>query len=283
MPDANPTARQRELSRQLRMLREEKGLTATEVAEQLLFSPTKLSRIETAKRKATLRDVRDLCQLYGVNEPETAQLMDLARGARENGWWARYEDLGVGPYLGLEQEARSITYYSMSFVNGLLQSDGYARAIIRATHPQMEDQVLKERVEARLRRQDLLEGTDRPRLRVLLDEAVLRRQVGGSKVMAGQLSKILDITAKEKAVVQIVPFSSEVQPGNESNFTFFEFGDSSQPVLHIEGLLSSLIHDRPTIIERYREVLDNLRDAALSPRDSQNLITVIRDEHSAHP
>jgi len=284
MADANPTARQRELGRQLRMLRESKGLTGEQVAEQILFSTTKLSRIETAQRKASLRDVRDLCQLYDVSESETVHLMDLARGAREEGWWARYEDLGVGPYLGLEQEARSITYYSLNFVHGLLQTENYARGIIRATHPQMDDQVLKERVEARIRRQELLEKVDRPRLRVLLDEAVLRRQVGGRDVMVGQLSKILDITTKEKAVVQIVPFSSSIQPGNESNFTLFEFGDSLlSSIVHIETLLSSLIYDRPTTIERYREVLDNLRDAALSPRDSQSLITVIRDEHSTLP
>jgi transcriptional regulator with XRE-family HTH domain len=279
MAPANPTARQRELSRQLRLLREQRNLTVNGVADLLLCSATKISRIETAARKASLRDVRDLCDLYQVTDTEKAQLMELAREAREPGWWARYDDLSVGPYIGLEQEARSITYYSMIYVHGLLQTEAYARSIIRATYPLMDEQVLKERVEARIRRQDLLEGIDRPRLRVLLDEAVLRRQVGGPEVITGQLTKLLDVTAKEKAIVQIVPFSSGTQTGSESNFTLFEFGESSlSSVLHIETLLSSLIYDRPATVERYKELLDNLRDAALSPRASQTLITEIRDE-----
>jgi transcriptional regulator with XRE-family HTH domain len=146
MADANPTARQRELSRQLRILREAKGLAVTDVADRLLTSPTKIARIETAARKASLRDVRDLCQLYEVTEAETAQLMDLARVAREPGWWARYDDLGnAEAYLGLEQEAKSVTYYSMTFVYGLLQTEGYARSIVRSINPLMNDQVLKER------------------------------------------------------------------------------------------------------------------------------------------
>lgn len=277
MVDANPTARQRELSRRLRILRIEKGLTLDAVAEKLLCSATKISRIETSKRKASLRDVRDLCEVYGATEPESAQLMSLARGAREEGWWARYDDLGVGPYLGLEQEAKAITYYSMTYVHGLLQTESYARSIIRATYPQIAEQVLKERVEARIQRQELLDRADRPRLRVLLDEAVLRRHVGGPKVMVEQLTKILDATAREKAIVLIVPFSSGAQAGSESNFTLFEFEDTTN-ILHIEGLLSSLSHDKLAVIKRYSEVLDHLRDAALSPRESQNLITEIKDE-----
>jgi transcriptional regulator with XRE-family HTH domain len=266
------------------MLRESKGLAATEVAEALLFSPTKISRIETSKRKASLRDVRDLCQLYGVSESETADLMDLAREAREPGWWARYDDLGnANAYLGLEQEARSITYYSMAYVHGLLQTEGYARSIIRAINPLMTDQVLKERTEARIRRQEVLEGPERPRLRVLLDEAVLRRRTGGPAVMATQLTKILDVTASDKAIVQVIPFSSYDPASSESNFTLFEFGDSNlSTIVHIEGLLSSLILDKSTIVDRYREVMDHLRDAALSPRDSQVLITEIRGAHQGN-
>src|ERR1700733_12828182 len=104
MVEENPTVRQRELSIRLRRLREENSLTVGEVAEQLLCSAAKVSRIETGARRVSLRDVRDLCQIYGVGDQEAAQLMDLARRARENGWWAHYDDLGVGPYFDLEQE-----------------------------------------------------------------------------------------------------------------------------------------------------------------------------------
>jgi transcriptional regulator with XRE-family HTH domain len=280
MEERKPTVRQRDLSMRLRRLREGKKLSVGQVADLLMCSATKVSRIETGARRVSLRDVRDLCQLYQVSEQEAAQLMDLARRAREDGWWAHYEDLGVGPYLDFEQEAKAITYYSMSYIYGLLQSDEYAGAIIRSIYPLMDDQVLKERVEARIRRQELLQRTTRPRVRVLMDEAVLHRQVGGRKVMSAQLGKIRDIAASEKVIVQIVPFSSGAQASSDSNMTLFEFDDASVPaIVHVEGLISAQFMDRRESVDRYREVLDNLRDAALSPRESQVLITEIKDAH----
>src|ERR1700727_2022818 len=280
MEETKPTLRQRELSMRLRGVREDREVSVGKVAEQLMCSATKVSRIETGARRVSLRDVRDLCQIYQVSEQETAQLMDLARRAREDGWWARYDDLGVGPYFDLEQEAKAITYYSMSYIYGLLQSDDYARAIIRSVYPLIDDQVLKERVEARMRRQELLERAGRPRVRVVMDEAVLHRQVGGPKVMSAQLEKIHAVVASEKVIVQIVPFSSGAQASSDSNMTLFEFGDVSLPdIVHVEGLISAQFQDRRESVERYREVLDNLRDAALSPKESQVLITEIKDAH----
>jgi transcriptional regulator with XRE-family HTH domain len=280
MQERKPTLRQRELSLRLRRLREAKKLSVGQVAEQLMCSATKISRIETGARRVNLRDVRDLCQIYGVSVPEVAELMDLARVAREDGWWAHYDDLGVGPYFDLEQEAKAITYYSMSFIYGLLQTDDYAQAIIRGVFPLMNDQVLKERVEARMRRQELLERVGRHAVRVLLDEAVLHRQVGGPKVMSAQLGKIRDVAASEKVVVQIVPFTSGAQSSSDSNMTLFEFGDASVPaIVHVEGLIGGQYIDRRESVDRFREMLDNLRDAALSPRESQILITEIKDAH----
>ncbi len=280
MQERKPTLRQRELSMRLRRLREGKKLSVGQVADKLMCSATKVSRIETGARRVSLRDVRDLCQIYGVSESEIAQLMDLARIAREDGWWARYDDLGVGPYFDLEQEAKAITYYSMSFIYGLLQTDDYARAIIRGINPLMDDQVQKERVEARMRRQELLERAGRPRVRALLDEAVLRRQVVGPKAMGAQLGKIQDIAASEKIIVQIVPYTSGAHASSDSNMTLFEFGDASVPgIVHVEGLIGGQYIDRPESVERFREMLDNLRDAALSPRESQVLITEIKDAH----
>jgi transcriptional regulator with XRE-family HTH domain len=279
MAEGNPTVRQRELSTRLRRLREERNLSVGEVADLLECSAAKVSRIETGARRVGLPDVRDLCRIYQVDEREAAQLVDLARRAREDGWWAQYEDLGVGPYFDFEQEAKAITYYSMSYIYGLLQSDDYARAIVRSIYPLMDGQVLKERVEARIRRQELLVRTGRPRVRVLMDEAVLRRRVGGPKVMGVQLAKISDIAASEKVIVQIVPFSSGAQT-SDSNMTLFEFDDASvSPVVHVEGLLGAQFMHRRESVDRYREVLDNLRDAALSPRESQVLITEIKDAH----
>jgi transcriptional regulator with XRE-family HTH domain len=281
MAEANPTVRQRELAMRLRALRTSLGLTVDDVAEQVLFSTTKISRIETASRPVVLRDVRDLCRIYGVSEEETAELMDLARQAREPGWWAQYDDLNLGPYPGLEQGATALTHFSMYFVHGLLQTEDYARAIIKAVNPKINQKVLDDRVEARLRRQQVLEQENRPRLRSLLDEGVLLRPTGGPEVMSAQLSKILQVVSEEKATVQVIRFSSGAHASVDGDFTFLEFADSSLPdLVYVEGLLSNLYQERPAELARYREALEYLRDSALSPRDSLSLIAKIKETYA---
>jgi transcriptional regulator with XRE-family HTH domain len=281
MAEPNPTVRQRELGARLRRLRLELSLTIDDVAGRLLCSVTKISRIETGARRPSLRDVRDLCQIYDVSEQDAADLMGLVRKAREPGWWTDYDDLDLGPYPGLELEATVLTHFSMYFVHGLLQTEDYARTIIKAILPRINTKVLDDRVEARLRRQYLLEQEDRPRLRSLMDEGALRRQVGGPEVMSAQLSKILQIAGEEKATVQVIPFSSGAHASADSNFTILEFPDSYLPdVVYVEGLVRNRLQERPAELLRYRETLEHLRDTALSPRDSLSLITEIRDTHA---
>ena len=171
--------RQRELGKRLRELRNQHGFTVEYVAEELLCSATKISRLETGARRPSLRDVRDLCELYAVDAATSAEFMALARATREAVWWTQYEDLNLDPYLGLEQDAVVITSYTMYYVPALLQTEEYARSIIKAIAPKMDPDVYKERVEARMRRQErVLEKENRPRYRVLLDEGVLRRRMG---------------------------------------------------------------------------------------------------------
>jgi transcriptional regulator with XRE-family HTH domain len=274
--------RQRELARRLRQLRADRDLTVEQVAEKLLCSATKISRIETGARRASLRDVRDLCQLYQVGEQDAAHLMGLARQAREAGWWDQYVDLGspVGTYLGLEAEATAITFFSTIFIYGLLQTAGYARAVIKGINPRIDPAVLEERVDARMRRHKRIEEANRPRVRVLMDEAVLRRQVGGPAVMAEQLDRIVQAASEGPVTTQVIPFNSGSLANSDSNFTLFEFEEPPMPrVVHVEGLTGYLYLEKAADIERYRESLDQLRDAALSPRDSLVLITEIRDAH----
>jgi transcriptional regulator with XRE-family HTH domain len=270
----SPTVRQRELGKQLRELRTLHGLTVEDVAEKLLCSATKISRLETGARRPSLRDVRDLCALYGVDESTTASLMNLARGAREQGWWTQYEDLKLDPLIGLEQEATAITCYSMYYMPALLQTADYASAIIRAIAPKMDSQVLQQRVEARLRRQELLEGPVRPRYRVLLDEAVLHRPVGGAELMGVQLKKLVEAIRGEKVTVQVVPFDAGAHAAADGYFVLLEFGNPNlQPVVFLEGLTGIHYLERKDEIARYRETVEYLRDSALSPRDSQALIS----------
>jgi transcriptional regulator with XRE-family HTH domain len=245
-------------------------MTVEYVAENLLCSATKISRLETGARRPSLRDVRDLCQLYEVDESTSADLMGLARQAREQGWWAQYDDLKLDPYIGLEQEAIAITSYTMFYFPALLQTKEYAEAIIKAMAPRIDPAVLQQRVEARLRRQQLLVPEDRPRYRVLLDEAVLHHRLGDSAVMAGQLEKTLRLIQDGNAMVQIIPFDYGVRAGQDSNFVLAEFEEDSNlpPVVFVEALTGMQYLERRADILRYREAVEYLRDSALSPRES---------------
>jgi transcriptional regulator with XRE-family HTH domain len=276
----SPTVRQRELGKRLRELRNQHELTVEDVGEKLLCSATKISRLETGMRRPSLRDVRDLCTLYGVDELASAELMTLARDAREPSWWDKYDDLNLAMLIGLEQEALALTCYSMYYMPALLQTEDYARAIIKAIAPKMDPGIYQQRVEVRLRRQQLLEGANRPRYRVLLDEAVLRRRVGGTAVMAAQLDKVLEDAREDKVTVQIIPFDAGAYAAADGYFVLLEFDEANlPPVVFIEGLTKNQYLEHKAEIARYREVIENLRDSALSPRNSLLYMEEIRKSY----
>jgi transcriptional regulator with XRE-family HTH domain len=279
--ETSPTVRQRELGIRLREHRMREGLTIDEVAQKLLCSATKVSRAETGTRLPILRDVRDMCGLYNVSPEETAELMQLAREARQPGWWTSYTDLRISHLIGLEQEATVITCFAMFFVPALLQTEDYAAAMIKGIAPGISADILRQRVEARMRRQQLLEQSNRPRYRALLDEAALHRQVGGRAVMNAQLGKVLQLVSEEKATVQVIPYAVGAYSSVDSNFTFLEFGDSPlRGVVFVEGLESQLYLEKPDELARYAESLEHLRDAALTPRDSVKFIAGLRDDQA---
>ena len=279
MADLSPTIRQRELGMRLREFRTAKGLTVEDVARELLCSPTKISRAETGARHATLRDVRDLCRIYGVDAEMSAELMELAREARQPGWWTKYDDLKIAPLIGMEQAATAITSFGMYFFPALLQTEDYARAIIRGIAPKIGEDILGQRVEARMMRQKLLQAPKPPKYRVLLDEAVLHRHVGGPAVMKAELDKVLSLMREEKAAVQVIPYEVGAYGAGDSNFSYLEFAGTKLPdLVFVEGLVSQLYLERPDELNRYREALDHLRDEALNPRDSAKRIEEIRDK-----
>ncbi len=283
----SPTVRQRELGKRLRELRLEHGLTVEEVADRLLCSATKISRLETGTRRPSLRDIRDLCTLFSVDEPTAEEFMNLARGVREQEWWTQYEDLKLDPYLGLEQVASAITSYTMYYIPALLQIEEYTRIIIKTIAPKMDPRILQQRVEVRMRRQRRLEETDRPRYRVLLDEAVLYRSIGDSAIMAAQLDKILEAESQHKVTAQVVPFDLGAHAAQDSNFILFEFDDKSDlsPVVFVEALTGNHYHEKEADIGRYREAVEYLRDTALNPRDSVQRLTEIKEIYMSgrHP
>lgn len=280
---ANPTVRQRELGFRLRALRRAKDLTVEDVAARLECSATKISRIETGARRVSLRDVRDLCDLYGVIDQEQVdELTSLARQAREPGWWSRYDDPWLhDAYIGLEQGATAITNYSMYWVPGLLQTPDYARGVVRAWRRRIDPRAIDERVDARMRRQRILHQSSPPRYRALLDEAVIRREVGGPAVMSEQLGKILDWAADGNGSVQVIPFTVGAHASVDSNFDLFEFEpDTAQhPVVCVESLTGALYYERPAEIARYSDAVESLRESALSLPASLDLIFRVRESY----
>jgi transcriptional regulator with XRE-family HTH domain len=279
---ANPTIRQRQLGMRLRALRTSRGMTVDDVSRVLLCSAAKISRMETGARQAGLRDVRDLCRLYGVDDAMTEELMTLAKQAREPSWWSQYKDLQLEPFIGFEQEAVAITTYGMYYVPPLLQTEQYARSLIRAIQRKMDPEILEQRVEARLRRQQILHRPDPPRYRALIDEAVLYRQIGGKAVLAEQLDKVLAAMAGDNASVQVIPFTAGAHASADSNFDLLEFREDSgqHSVVFVESLISNLYQERPAEVARYREAIEYLRESALSLPESAALISRIRHTYA---
>jgi transcriptional regulator with XRE-family HTH domain len=275
----SPTVRQRELSRRLRELRNQHGLSVEGVAEKLMCSATRISRLETGIRRPSLHDVRDLCRLYEVDDSTSAELMDLARGTHEQVWWTHYEDLNLDPFLGHEQVAISITSFTTYYIPALLQTEEYTREVIKALAPKMNPDIYRQRVEVRMRRQQVLDGDNRPSYYVLLDEAVLHRRVGGPGLMAAQCDRVLKAERDAKVTVRIIPFEIGVHSAQDSNFVLLEFDEktSISPIVFVEGLTGNQYLERDADIARYRETIDYLRDSALNVRESIQRIAELRE------
>ncbi len=207
MPEVrSPVVRRRELGALLRKLRTGKGLTVEQVAERLMFSMSKLSRIETGHGIATRRDIRDLCDLYGVtDEAERDRMLRLALESRQPGWWQSYELSQFADYVGLEAAAVSVRDYQSILVPGLLQTPEYARAVNEVVMPRPDPERLDELTEVRLRRQGRLTQDPPLRFWVVLDEAALHRAIGGPAVMELQLRHLIEVASLASVTLQIIP------------------------------------------------------------------------------
>ena len=274
----SPTVRRRELGALLRKLRTQKGLTVEQAAGRLLFSMSKLSRMETGHGVATPRDVRDLCDLYGVTDgAQRDHMMNLAAEAKRQAWWQSY-DLGYATYVGLEAEAVSISAFQSSVVHGLLHTADYARAGHKGAMPLLSPDQIELQIEAKLTRQRILTREDPPYLKAILDEAALHRVMGGRQVMAAQLAKILDMSTLPNVSVQVLPYEAGAHPAVESNFTILELPSPTPGVVFVEGLIGSTYLERDDDLRRYQRIFRKLESIALSPQGSIALIKkFIRD------
>ncbi|WP_436759541.1 helix-turn-helix domain-containing protein [Streptosporangium sp. V21-05] len=275
----SPTVRRRRLASELRRLREERGLTIDQVAAEIDWHATKLSRFETGRRAIQPSDVRALIAVYDVRAPESDRLLTLAREARQRGWWHTYGEAvpdWFEAYVGLESEATSLRVYEAEFVPGLLQTEGYIRAVYRAGL--IGDEDIEKRIAVRLARQQLLTGPEAPHLWAVVNEAAIRRMVGGPETMREQLLRLVETSELRNVTLQVLPFSVGAHAAMDGPFHVLGFGSGDPDVVYIEYTTGTLYLEKTPEVERYTLMFDHLRAAALPVEASRTLIAKIAAE-----
>ncbi|ARP68988.1 XRE family transcriptional regulator [Streptomyces pluripotens] len=280
-----PAVRRRKLGAELRTLRTDAGFTSGEAARLVGWHQSKVSRIETGASGAKPDDVRLLLDAYGVRDEHLRELLLMLAGPKDPGgrhrWWHAYR--GVLPpayrdFISLESQASTMRTLETTVVPGLLQTPEYARAVTRAAVRDLAEESLDALVEVRLARQDVL-CSDRPlELSAVLDEAVLRREVGGPEVMARQLEQLVEAARLPQVRLQVLPFTAGAHVGLTGPFVIFSFPSTSDlDVVVLDQLTSSLYLERKEDLVSYSEAFDTLRFHALSPEDSLDYIAGIGD------
>jgi transcriptional regulator with XRE-family HTH domain len=273
----SPTARGRRLRYELRRLREEAGLTHSDVGRLLEWSPSKVSRIETGQSRAQTGDVRDMLEIYGITAQATIEaLVQLAREARRRGWWTRYTDvLGSGTYVGLEAEAATVHTYESMYIPGLLQTEDYAQTVIRAILTRPDPESMKRSLAARMARQEILTQPDAPEIWAILDESVISRPVGGPEIMSAQLQHLIEVSMRPNTPVtlQVMPFTAGAHPGMNGPFVILGFhAPTDPPMVYLETATDGLYLDEPGDVERYTLRFNHLVARALGPDESRTMI-----------
>ncbi|MFJ4842483.1 helix-turn-helix domain-containing protein [Streptomyces sp. NPDC088746] len=281
--NVNPTVRRRRLGQELRRLREIKGMTAEEVAERLLVSQSKISRLENGRRSISQRDVRDLCGVYEVEDHRIVDsLMQMAKDSRQQGWWHAFGDIPYSVYIGLETDAESLRVYEPQVVPGLLQTRGYAEALINGALPEAPPSDIEKRVNVRARRQDRVNAPEHPlRLWAVIDESALRRLVGGKQVMIEQLEHLIEQSQLPHVTVQVLPFDMGAHPGINGQYAILEFPDAADSsVVYIEGVTSDLYLEKANDVQRYSVMYEHLRAQALNVDQTRQFIGDIAKEYT---
>jgi transcriptional regulator with XRE-family HTH domain len=278
----SPTVRRRRLAARLRELREHTNLTIDEVGDKLECSASKISRIETGHVGVTPRDVRDMLEVYGVDEDEREALVQLAREARKKGWWHAYNEVFTGSFVGLESDASFLHTHQALLVPGLLQTEAYTRAVHRAIRPDSSEADVELRVQARLKRQKLItDEPNPPQCWAVIDEAVLHRVVGGPEAMREQLKRLVELASLPHVILQVVPFAAGAHAGMEAPFLILGFPEQADPdVVYVENTTSGVYLEQPEDVDRYTLMFDHLRASALKPDDTVELVDRTADRLS---
>jgi transcriptional regulator with XRE-family HTH domain len=278
-PRPSPTVRGRRLRYELRRLRDQRALTIEQVSERSSgdWTPSAISRWETGDRRIRPADLRVLLDIYDVHGDQREVLLTLAREARQRGWWQSYSSDAVPEwfqvYLGLEAEAASIHEYAAELVPGLLQTADYYRAFMRTAPAAGNEEAIERKIAVRATRQERLTADDAPECWAVLNEAAIRRVVGGAEVMRGQLQHIVQMADLSRISVQVLPFKAGAHPAMDGSFIILGFPEVPDPdVVYLESQTGSLYLEKLPEVERYQVMFNHLVAKALGPDESRNLI-----------
>lgn len=282
-PGTGPTVRRILLGSQLRRLREDKGITREDAGYHIRASESKISRLELGRVSFKERDVADLLTLYGVSdEGERAPLLALVREANAPGWWQSFSDVlpnWFQPYLGLEEAASLIRTYELQFIPGLLQTEDYARAVITEGNKGVHSDIIERRVSVRMNRQKLLARPNSPRLWVVVDEAALRRPIGGPKVMRAQLEHLATMTNQPNLVLQVMPFRFGSHAAEGGAFSILRFPEADLPdVVYVEQLTGASYLDKREDVDHYMEAMNRLCVDSAPPEATGEILNAIISE-----
>ncbi|MEU0572347.1 helix-turn-helix transcriptional regulator [Nonomuraea sp. NPDC005983] len=282
-PGSGPTALRILLGSQLRRLREGRGVSREEAGHLIRGSESKISRMELGRVGFKERDVSDLLTLYGVVEDEARHaVLDLVATANEPGWWHRFNDIlptWFQAYVGLEEAAARIRTYEVQFVPGLLQTKEYARAVVTAGSAGVGAEEIARRVDLRLERQRVFERPEGPVFWAVIDEAALRRPIGGAEVMRAQLEHLIDLMRQPNITIQVMPFSFGGHSAEGGAFSILRFPDHELPdVVYVEQLASALYLDKREDVDRYTAVMERLCAVSTTPDETVELLRSIAEE-----
>jgi len=283
VPKAGPAVVRLILGAQLRRLRETARVTPDAAAWQIRASRSKISRMENGRVGFKERDISDLLQLYEVTDPQVvASMLALVTQANAQEWWATYGDILPGwfePYLGLEASAALIRAFDLQFVNGLFQTEPYARAVTTIGSRRAAASEIDRLVAVRMKRQKLLTAAEPPRIWSILDEAALRRPVGGTAVMRAQLARLAEVAELSHVTLQVIPFRAGGHDAAGGSFTVLRFSEADVPdIVYIEQLTGAQYLEKRSDVDHYLDVMNRLSATSLSPDGTVDfLAAVIRE------
>ena len=277
-PAGGPTVLRMLLGAQLRRLREGASVTRDDAGYHIRASGSKISRMELGRVSFKERDVTDLLEFYGIDDvAEKEKLVQLTREANATPWYQKFQDVvpdWFHVFVGLEEAAQLIRVYEVQFVPGLLQTEEYARAVILQGAPGLDPDEVERRVALRMGRQKLLTRENPPRYWVVMDEAALRRPMGGRDVHVGQIERLIDLVGEPNITIQVMPFRYGGHAAEGGAFTIMRFPETDLPdVVYMEYLTGAHYIDKPEEVERYAAVMERLSVAGTSPDRTREILT----------